>query len=295
MKMKIKLIVLAVLIVFFSVSCVDSDKGYSRKDYESLSSAYLQQELYLDAIKTYQAMLENISLTDQEKAKINYRVGDIYFENLNDFKGALTAFTAAKTFGVAKDLERKLSSKIVNCLENLGRSLDASRAIANEVNLDSDLTKEKSGSIVVAQIGDSKILLSEIENVFGEIPVDSVKKLSMVHAYVNSELIARAARRKGIANNPEIKKKMHAMQNQVLIQASLEEEMKKIKIDPVDVKTFFDANKARFTVDDSTKTFKDVQKQVEQAYVQQKQQSLLQQYTSELRKSEKVEVFENRL
>ena len=183
---------------------------------------------------------------------------------------------------------------MVNCLENLGRSLDASRAIANEVNLD-DSTKQRSGSIVVAQIGDSKILLSDIENIFGELPTDSVKKLNMVHAYVNSELIARAARRKGIANDPEIKKKMHTMQNQVLIQASLAEEMKKIKIDPVDVKTFYEANKAKFTEGDSTKAFKEVQKQVEQAYLQQKQQSLLQQYTSELRKSEKVEVFENRL
>ena len=80
----------------------------------------------------------------------------------------------------------------------------------------------------------------------GKLPEAPLELNQLAREYVAQILIADAARRKGLADKPEIKMRLGQAENQILTQAGL---MDEIKIPPPkgnDMKYYFEANKARY-------------------------------------------------
>ena len=275
------ILTLALLIM---VGCNQSN-GLAGEKIQRLAAAYLQQELYADASTAYWKLILEDKVADDKKAKILYKIGNLHIDHTKDYSEALKAFTAIQIFNPNEKFGGKLDQKIVQCLENLGRSVDAKQQISKSVSLNDAGADQAS---VIAVVDGKQITLEEVENMYGKLPGDVNQKRQLVQSYVGSILVAKAARRKGLDKDPEVLKQTALMKDQILIQANLQEQFKDLKPDPLDLENFFNANKANYG--DSTVKFEDVKDKVVANYMQQKQASMVNTYIQDLLRAENVKL-----
>ncbi len=281
-------IVLCIGLVLLT-SC-NTQSGYTVEEYEKMASSLRQQELYGEAVATYLELLSTHTLEAKKRANILYQVGNIQKDQMVDYAGALASYTKIKALAPKEKFSGNLNKSMVLCLERMGRSLDASQQISKTVSLNAAPTVV--GGTIIAEIGDQKITLEEVENTFGKLPEEPMQKKQMAKSYVGTIVAARAARRKGMAEEPELKQQIVKMETQLLAQATIREELKDVKIDESDVLNFFNANKAKYG---DTTSYDAAKQQVQQDYMMQKQGVLINQYIDKLLKADDVKLYMDKI
>ncbi len=280
---------LIIMSVLSLVGC-QTPGGYGVDELEKMASALRQQELYTASIETYESLLNNHSLENKKRANILYQIATIQKDNLADYKGALASYTMIKALAPKEKFSGNLNKYMVLCLERLGRSLDASQHVSEAVTLNK--TVEPVSGTVVAEIGGQKITLEEVENIFGKLPEEPIKKQQMAQNYIGTILAARAARRKGLADAPEIKQQMAQVETQILAQATIKEELKDVSVVESDVVNFYNANKDQYG---DTVSYDQVKQKVHQDYMMQKQNVLVSQYIDKLLKADDVKLYMDKI
>jgi hypothetical protein len=182
---------------------------------------------------------------------------------------------------------------MVAALEGMGRSADASQARARITDLNPDTASQgPDQGAVVADVDGRKVTLGEIKAMVGALPTAPLELNQLVREYVAQILIADAARRKGLADKPEVKLRLGQVENQILTQAGL---MDEIKIPPPsgnDLKYYFEANKARYLQGpDSSATFEKLLPRIQADWAREKQGAAYQQYVERLLQASKVRFF----
>ncbi len=240
----------------------------------------------------YQDYLKSSAIEQDDVPNVLYQMGVIYQENLSDPKGALAKYAVIKALYPDKTFENQLGKRMVACLEGMGRSVDATQARSRLTDFNPDTTKAAGSGTVVADLDGRKITLGEIAGMVGKLPEAPLELNQLVREYVAQILIADAARRKGIADKPEIKQRIGQAENQILTQAGLMEE---IKIQPPsgnDIKYYFEANKARYLQGaDSNATFEKLAPRAQADWVREKQGAEYQKYVERLLQTAKVRFF----
>ncbi|MGL1933783.1 MAG: SurA N-terminal domain-containing protein [Fibrobacterales bacterium] len=280
---------LLILSVLSLIGC-QTPGGYGVDELETMASALRQQELYRASIEVYESLLNNHTLENKKRANVLYQIATIQKDNLADYKGALASYTKIKAIAPKEKFNGNLNKYMVLCLERLGRSLDASQQVSEVVTLNKKV--EPVSGTVVAEIGDQKITLEEVENTFGKLPEESIKKQQMAQNYIGTILAARAARRKGLAEVPEIKQQIAQLETQILAQATIKEELKDVTVVESDVINFYNANKAQYG---DTVSYDQVKQKVHQDYMMQKQNVLVSQYIDKLLKADDVKLYMDKI
>ena len=292
------------------LGCQNSGQGgLTRDQYRSAATALFQQQLYRETVEMYENYLKSDVIPTDDIPKVLYQVGTIYQDNLLDAKSALAKYTVVKALYPNETFSNQLGKRIVACLEILGRSIDATQTRSRLTDLVGDssgIGKGGSGTgaastkdlvvngstTVVAELDGRKITLGEVASLVGKLPEAPLELNQLIREYVAQLLIAESARRKGVADKPEIKLRMNQIENQILAQAGLQDE---IKIQPPsgnDLKYYFEANKSRYLVGkDSNATFESMTQRVQTDWAREKQGAEYQKYVERLLQTAKVNFF----
>jgi hypothetical protein len=274
-------------------ACNVDHGGLTREQYRAAATALFEKQLYKEAIDAYQRYLDSPALDPDDAPNVLYQMGVIYQDNLMDPRGALAEFTWVKTLYPDKGFEGQLGKRMVAALEGMGRSADATQARARITDLNPDTAAPKAGEgAVVADVEGRKITLGEIKSMVGKLPEAPLELNQLVREYVAQILIADAARRKGLADKPEVKLRLAQVENQILTQAGLMDEIKIAPPSGNDLKYYFEANKARYLQGaDSNATFEKMLPRVQADWAREKQGAAYQQYVERLLQATKVQFF----
>jgi tetratricopeptide (TPR) repeat protein len=290
MKKTVTLLLLSLL----ALGCDSQRSAFTREQYRSAATALFPQQLYQEAVDLYGEYLRSSVIPSDDVPKVLYQMGTIYEENLGDPKAALAKFSLIKALYPQETFDNQLGKRMVACLEAMGRSLDATAARSRLADLNpADTTAMPGGGAVVADLDGRKITLGEIAALVGKLPDAPLERNQLVRQYVAQILVADAARRKGLADKPEVKQKVRAIEDQILAQASLQQELKVPQPSGNDLRYYFEANKARYLKGaDSTASFETLAPHVQADWAREKQAAEYQSYVERLLQTAKVRFFE---
>jgi len=221
---------------------------------KDLANTLLNKELYTQAISEYLKYLDNAdNLDDAKRTNILYMIANTYYEKLKDYENALAYYYRSKFYEPKGDLLKQINKKIVSCLEKLERSLDAKNELDNAA-LYSEEREQNDNSSIVAKIDDKIITMQDLNSEIEKLPMSMQseysspdKKLELLNQLVSNELFYRAAQRIGLDKDKEVIAKTFEIKQSIMAQKYLINQMKdKLKLEPEDVKLYYDANKERY-------------------------------------------------
>jgi tetratricopeptide (TPR) repeat protein len=82
---------------------------------QDFASELVDNKLYSQAIAEYDKLLDLGKLDQSKQANINYIVGNIYLDYLNDYENAAARFVKAKFLDPKSDLKDKINKNLVVC------------------------------------------------------------------------------------------------------------------------------------------------------------------------------------
>lgn len=130
-----------------------------------------------------------------------FTLGKLYLEEGN-YEKALSWLYRVEMIDPDTSLKSEVGSKIVHCLETLGKFHAAEYALEARSSLQENREEELKGGKVVAEIGNRKITLREVDEALDELPPwtkeqfkGSEKKVEFMRKYVADELFYRKAKK----------------------------------------------------------------------------------------------------
>lgn len=276
------------------LGCDPRGSAFTREQYRAAATALFERQLYQEAVDAYGDYLRSPVIPAEDVPKVLYQMGVIYQENLSDPKAALAKYTLVKALYPDETFGNELGKRMVACLEAMGRSVDAVAARSRLANLSADTAAQAGGGTVVADLEGRKVTLGEIAALVGKLPDAPLERNQLVRQYVAQILVADAARRKGLADKPEVKERLRAFEDQILAQASLSQELKIPQPTGNDLRYYFEANKARYAQgkDSAAVTFESVAQRVQGDWAREKQATEYQAYVERLLQTAKVTFFD---
>ncbi|MGH8016576.1 MAG: tetratricopeptide repeat protein, partial [Candidatus Zixiibacteriota bacterium] len=230
-------------------------------------------------------------------ASIDYLVARIYFDDLKNYEQAAAYYLRARTLSPDASFATEASRNLVTSMERMGRMIDAKRQL--DAMTDIDTSPRQKGDVEVARIGGVPIWLSDVEQRIQALPPETQKsfqnaaaKREFARQYVGTELLYRAAVRDNLGEDSEIKRREQIIHKNLLVEKYLlEKVIPEIKIDSLDVKNFYKANKDRY----DNKPYDSVRAQVFLDYQTEKTQAAYSEYISKLAAVENVEFLDGNI
>lgn len=247
--------VAALLVVLGVAGCGPAPEApVDPESLRKVAAALQQQELYAQAVAQYERYLDTPGLDDARRASVHYLIGNIHRENLKDYESALAHYTWIATLYGASPVAADAQRHAVECLEHLNRSLDARRQLSRMTALD-PAQAAPDGSEVVARIGEREFTLRQLEQRIEELPdyyQQSLEapdqKREFLRQILGAELLADAARRKGLDRAADTRRRIEGMETQILAEAMLQTEVRDaVTVTDADAQLYYDAHKDRFT------------------------------------------------
>ncbi len=274
----------------------------TRDDWEARvkRAAQLQtNKLYQAAIEEFAPLVDNAAIPNSKRANYAFTIGEIYQDQLGNFENAAAYFVRSRSLGARPALDSEIGRRLVECFENLGRSFDAARQLANYTAPDAR-KKAPPGEVVVARIGEREITLSEVERELQKLPValqgafvTAEKKVEFVRQYVGMELLYKSAVRRGIDRKPELIRQYADLKKQLVLDDILKTEiLDKFTVTETDVDLFYRAHKSDLFGD---RPFEEIRARVEQEYRRVKQREKYNELIDNLITAEPVTIYEERL
>ncbi len=204
--------------------------------------------LNLQAIQEYEKYTATAPLDKKQLASLSYTIGKMYMEEAQ-YEKALSWFYRVEIADPETQLKADVGSKIINCLERSGKYNAAEYSLSRRSSQKKAVTK-KDGKIV-AEIGEEKIYLEDINNAIDSMPEGMRKqfeekkaKAEFLKKYVADELLYRKAVKLEYDKAPDMRKKLKQIEKELMVNKVLEHELKdKIKLEEDDLRNFFEAHK----------------------------------------------------
>ena len=308
-KMK-KLIALLFISAFMllMIGCnQETQPNISKEKARNYANELYNRQLFKQSAEEYVRYLQNYKLNDKEQANVSYMVGDIYFERLKDYENALAFYIRTKYFNPKDDLKRSIDKKIVACQERLGRPEDARQTLKESTSLEPEKIKKKRPGRVVALIGTRQITQGDIDFELNQLPPElksqyssKEMKLQFLRQYLLTELLYDSAKRKGLEKDNDIIEAAFQAKKGIMVRKLLQEEISsKVKVTPEDVELYYKANKEKYAEKDKEgnitreKSFQEVQQQVAQDFMMQKQQQVYDDLAQKLMRAEGVKIYDD--
>ena len=206
-----------------------------------------------EAIKEYENYFTTAAMDKRTRSNLAYSLGKLYMEE-GSYEKALRWLYRVDMIDPDTPLKSEVGSKIVHCLETLGKFQAAEYALEARSSLEENREGELKGSKVVAEIGSRKITLREVDEALDELPPwmkeqfrGKEKRVEFMKKYVADELFYRKAKKLEYDKDGELRNKTSHFMKQLMINKILEEEIKdKITIEEDDLKNYFKANQDRY-------------------------------------------------
>ena len=297
-------LILLLPLLFASCSGGGKTLAIGNEKQKEYANQLKEQGLYPQAVDEFKKLQEQGGLSGKENANVSYIIGKIYMENMSDYQNALAEFIKVKVLLPDGDLTQEVNTRTIECLERLGKTLDAQRAMEKFSTINKK--KEMPKGTVVATIRERKITKEDLDSEIRKLPSyvqemykEDSKKAEFLKQFIATELMYDSAKRKNFDNDKEIIEKAFEAKRSFMVQKLFEEEVRsKLKIAESDVKNYYEAHKKDYVEKDKDnkekqKTYEEVKENVAQTYSMMKQQELYQQLVEQLLKAEKVTIYED--
>ncbi len=230
---------------------LSSGQVWTAENQRALATRLKSAGLPRQAVQEYEQYLRSARLEPRQLAGLCYSIGKMCME-AGEYEQALAWLYRVELLGPEPNLKAKLGSSIINCLERTGRHSAAEYALAKHSSAADDAPR--SGSTVVAEIGNDKVYLEEVNEAFDNLPdwmrkqfEGSRSKAEFAKKYVADELLYRKALKMELDKDVQIRKKLRMAQRELMVNRVLESELKdKLTIAEDDLKNFYEAHKAEY-------------------------------------------------
>ncbi len=225
-------------------------RGELRRD---LAGKLLSAGLRGKAIEEYERYLAETDLPAPRRANVAFTLGKLCMEE-GRYEDALSWFYQVEMLDPRTDLAPEAGSKIVACLERLGRFAQAEYSLEARSGVDRAGAEEFKGERVVAQIGNDVITRRDLDEAIEAMPewmrpslADPAKKEAFLAQYVAEELLHRKAVKLELDKDPSVRKQAERALRQFMIQKVLEDEIKgKVEILDGDLELYYKAHRDRY-------------------------------------------------
>ncbi|MFC1476102.1 hypothetical protein ACFLQW_03775 [Candidatus Zixiibacteriota bacterium] len=256
-------------------------------------------KLYSAAIDEFMRLVENAAIANEKRANYAYTIGEIFQDRLGDYENAAAYYIRARSLGARPALDSQIGQRLVECFENLGRSFDAARQLAN-YTADDETQKAAPGEVVVAKIGEREITLSEVEREMQKLPpafqsefATPEKKLEFIRQFVGLELLYKSAIRRGIDRQPEIMTQYADLKRQLVLDEILKTDvLAKIEMSEANLDLFYQAHKTDLFED---KPKEEVRGRLQQEYMRLQQREKYGEMIDNLIAAEPVTIYEQNI
>lgn len=263
---------------------------------QDFASELVDNKLYSQAVAEYDKLLDLSRLDKKKQSNINYIVGNIYLNYLNDYENAAARFVKAKFLNPESELKDKINKNLVICFERMGRSLEAQKQLERSTELDQGKIK-KEGEVVVARIGEREITMTDLKNEIEKLPPsvqtqfkDKEGMFRFLQQYVGTELLYDTALRRGFDKDKDVIDGAFQMKKQLMINKLLAEEIPQdIEISESEIKLYYDAHKEDF----KDKELNEVKSQIELELKREKQQRAYNKLVQKMMEAEKVKIYDD--
>lgn len=268
------------------------------EQYKQTAGELQDNGLYSAAVGEYQKILEFTTIDNGTRANINYLIGRLYFNDIKDYEQAAAYYIRARALDSEASFNTEASKNLISCLEKIGHSIDAQRALSKMTDVDA--TDEKPGEVKVAEINGEPVWLKDIENEIQTLPPQMQQqftgrqgKVQYLQSYVGRELMYRAAKRENYDNDPEIIKRQRQLEKQLLVEKYvLDNVIPNIKIDSTDVMNFYKANQDELY---NGAPFDSVKAQVFMDYQSEKTEAAFAEYINQMKEAQRVNIYEQNI
>lgn len=279
----------------------------SKEQARNYANELYNRQLFRQSVAEYERYLHSYPLDESEQANISYTIGDIYFERLRDYENALAYYIRIRYLHPKDELLRAVDQKIVACLERLQRPEDAQQKLTESTTLEPEKLATKRPGAVVARIGSREITQGDIDFELSQLPPElrsiyttKEKKVEFLKQYILTELLYDSAVRQGLDKDTEVVEAAFQAKKNFMVQKLLQEQISsKIKIEPADVELYYQANKSKYAEKDDKgnvvreKPLDEVQKQVTQDLVLEKQKQIYEELIQRLMVAENVQILDD--
>ena len=303
----LKNILIPIILILLFLGCNQSPKqNVSGEKIREYANELYNRYLFKQAIEQYQFYLTNYQVEANEQANITYRIGNIFFEKLNDYEHALAEFLKIRSLYPESKIGSETDKKIVACLERMQRPEDAQQALKEYADLEPPKRESKPGD-VIAKIGDREITQGDIDYEILQLPpeirtqyLEKDKKLEFLQRFVATELMYDSAKRQGLDNDKAVIENVFQAKKSFMVQKLLEQELgEKIKVTPDDIELYYKANLDKYAEKDEEGKFvrqpalSVIQSRVTQDLMMERQQKAYQELMASYLRAENVKIFDD--
>lgn len=253
-----KVMYLIPVILLISCSQYDPTAGVSQERQREFASALFNQKLYIQSINEYLKLLENYDLDDNIRANINYTVGNIFFENVGDYRNSLSFFLKVKYVFRESDLVDEANKKIIASLERLGRPGEAAAVLEETTSLNDpapDSPFQPLPGDTVAVIDGLVLTSGEFQRLFeyfyNAIPADQKDpdnlrndKLAFLSDHIKREVLYNSAKRGGLDQDQEVLEVAFLQKKQLMIEKLLQNDIYvRVNVEDSEIEKYYQENK----------------------------------------------------
>ncbi len=298
--------ILLIQTVWLLLTC-SKGPGVSGDKVREYANALYNRELYEQAVREYRNYLDLYPMDDQQRANINFIIGNIYFERLHQYEDAMAYYLKVKHVFPESNLMPQVDKQIVACLERLQRSADAKQALDEATSLEPEKLTPSIPGTVIAKIGDREITSGDLSHLTSQLPealrsqLDNREaKLEFLRQYVATELFYDAAKRKGMDSDKGVIEGTFQAKKSLMVQKYLEDEIsKQIQLTPEDVELYYKANRDRYAEKDDKgkvireRSFQEAGKDAAEDLVRERQQKAYMELVQRMMNAEKVAIYDD--
>jgi len=290
------------------IGCAQQQEpNLSKQQARNFANELYNRQLFKQSVLEYERYLNAYQLDETEQANISYTIGDIYFERLKDYENALAYYIRIKYLHPTEELRKEVDKKMIACLERLERTEDAEQTLKESTSLEPETIQKKRPGSVVARIGSREITQGDIDFELSQLPPairsqynSKEKKLEFLNQYILTELLYKSAKNMGLEKDSEVIEAAFQAKKSIMVQKYLQDQIiKEVKIEPEDVELYYRANKDKYMEKDKEgkvigeKPFQEIQQQVAQDLLMERQREVYERTAQRLMRAEGVQIYDD--
>jgi parvulin-like peptidyl-prolyl isomerase len=225
-----------------------------------LAGRLLSVGLVPQAIEQYRLYLSENDLPATTAADVAFTIGKLYADQ-GKYEDALSWLYQVEMLDPKTPHKDEVGSKIVLCLERLGKFSAAGYTLDARTSPQKSDKKEFKGSKAVATIGSDTITLEELDRAVDALPdwmreelKEPAKKEEFLKQYVAEELLFRKAKRLEYDKDPQVRTQAEMALRHIMIQKVLEKEVKdKVALKDDDISLYYKAHQDRYSEKEAVK------------------------------------------
>ncbi len=228
--------------------------GLSSAAMREYATVLEQKGLTDAAIEAYEGYLGNAPLEPDARANVCYSVSKLAIA-AERYEKALEFLYQAEMLNPDSPVKDEINSKIVLCLEKLGRSSDLRRELRKRTAPGRTAAELEEGEVVLAEFGGQVITDRDLEREIEKLPPAAresfqspEKRVELLQNIVAERLLLDKANRLELDKDPEVQEELARVRDGLIVRRLIDQEVdSKTAVSTEDVRRFYEAEIERFT------------------------------------------------